>query len=84
MVDIPTRHTEAETRRLEDVAWREKVRTEDLAERDASRTQTLQCLVRGLASLASVQNAKPGTVPEDLARMAQDFAHWIIGTTDPG
>ena len=73
--------------RTEDVAWREKLRKEDRAERNAFHAETLQCLARGLAVLASMQNAKPGTPTKELARKAQDFAQWIgdvAGMTDKG
>jgi hypothetical protein len=39
MVELPARDNQATARRLEDVLWREKVRTEDLAERDALRLE---------------------------------------------
>ncbi len=41
MGESPTRQTEAETRRLEDVAWREKLRSEDLAWREKVRAEDL-------------------------------------------
>jgi hypothetical protein len=41
MVEVPSRHTEADTRRLEDVGWREKVRAEDLAWREKVRAEDL-------------------------------------------
>jgi hypothetical protein len=39
MVELPARHTEAETRRLEDVASREKVRAKDVAWRQRVRAE---------------------------------------------
>ncbi len=41
MVDIPPWKREAGTRRVDDVAWREKVRTEDLAWREKVRAEDL-------------------------------------------
>ena len=101
MDELPNRQKEMETRRLEDVAWREKiraddrawrekvrveelawrekVRAEDRAERDAVNSQNRQCLARGLAFIAATQNAKTGTPPEELARIAQGISQWIEG-----
>jgi hypothetical protein len=127
MAELPPRHVDAETRRAEDVAWREKMRKEDLAERALGRAdrenqrvqdlvwrervraedvawrelvrasdreeryayhaQTLQCLARGMAFLAAVQNAKPDTPVKELARKAQDYVQWmseVLGPADQG
>ena len=39
MVDLPARQRDADTRRLEDVTWREKLRAEDMAWREKSRRE---------------------------------------------
>jgi len=41
MGESPARQTEADTRRLEDVDWREKLRAEDLAWREKVRAEDL-------------------------------------------
>jgi hypothetical protein len=41
MAELPARHAEAEARRLENEAWREKVRTKDEAWREKVRTEEL-------------------------------------------
>ncbi len=93
MVELQTRHVDAETRRLEDLSWREKVREEDLAWREKVRAEDLaeraaftfknrQCLARGLAFIASAQIANRGTSTKELSRMAQDFTQWIDGVDE--